>query len=205
MSEQQQDGQSPLPSHADLLLEALSRPLEPHEQQQVQAELATDPEAAADAQVLEILNAHRTLSHWERRQSDDFAQFVRALPRPQRHAWLARLQTHMTRHALAYLSVLLLQTTSIAWLLSRDEQGAAAYRGVAVNSCPVLKVRFASGVSEEQIRRVLLQVDGQIIEGPDPLGQYAISVPADHFNTARATVQKIAEHVDTDSENCTTP
>jgi hypothetical protein len=202
MSEQPQDEQNPLPSHADLLLEALSRPLEPQEQQQVQAELATDPEAAADARVLEILNAHRTLSHWERRQSDAFAQFARALPSQQRHAWLVRLQTHMTRHALAYLSVLLLQTTSIAWLMSRDEQGLAAYRGVALNSCPALKVRFASGVSEEQIRRVLLQVDGHIVDGPDGQGAYAISLPAEKTAAAQAALSPIAEHIDDAKTEC---
>lgn len=203
MSEQNRDQETPLPPHAELLLEALTRPLTEEEQQQIKAQLAAEPQAAADAALLDTLNAHRTLSHWERRQPDAFAQFARALPRRARHRWLERLQQHMTRHALAYLSVLLVQTTSIAWLLNNNDPSASAYRGLSAANCPSFSVRFAGGVSEAQIRRVLLQVDGRIVNGPDEQGLYAISVGKDKTATARAALTPIAEYIDTGKRECT--
>lgn len=50
---------------------------------------------------------------------------------------------------------------------------------VAVAAGPQVRVVFADGATERQIRGVLLPIGGQLAGGPSPLGVYTIEIPRD--------------------------
>ncbi len=50
---------------------------------------------------------------------------------------------------------------------------------------PVLEVRFSRLATEYELRKLLLEIDGHLVDGPSQLGDYRISVSADRLETAR--------------------
>jgi len=87
-------------------------------------------------------------------------------------------------------AVVFCQTVAIGVLWrakDAEEAGYATERAVGhgAASLPALTVRFKPGTPELEIRKLLLGIDGRIVGGPDQLGNYLVSVPADELEPAR--------------------
>lgn len=55
---------------------------------------------------------------------------------------------------------------------------------------PALQVTFKSLATEREIRLLLIQIQGRIIDGPRQLGDYTVSVPPERLKEAQATLKK---------------
>ncbi|MEO5863225.1 MAG: hypothetical protein ABIQ03_12285 [Burkholderiales bacterium] len=55
---------------------------------------------------------------------------------------------------------------------------------------PALQVTFKSSATERDIRFLLIQIQGRIIDGPKQLGDFTVSVPEERFEQAKATLEK---------------
>ncbi|MCL4688100.1 MAG: hypothetical protein KJ007_05995 [Burkholderiales bacterium] len=97
--------------------------------------------------------------------------------------WLDWLASPQWRPALAGLFLLVVgQSVVIAWLAQDRPPDAAveAYRSARPASAlphEFVAVTFRPEASEEQIRRFLLELEGQILAGPKPSGEYVVTAP----------------------------
>lgn len=93
--------------------------------------------------------------------------------------------------------VLVGQTAALALavglLLAPDHRGAppsAAFRTLAApgptlaGAGPRLRVLFSEGATEQEIRRLLHEIRGRIVDGPSPMGLYAIELAGDPADSA---------------------
>ncbi|MEO7244628.1 MAG: hypothetical protein ABIX12_05735 [Rubrivivax sp.] len=83
--------------------------------------------------------------------------------------------------ALAGLAVVAIQGGFILSLLHTADDDAAelrALRATVVEDRPLLKLNFAPVAQEEQIRHLLISIQGHLTGGPGQLGDYYVAVPA---------------------------
>jgi hypothetical protein len=130
-------------------------------------EVAPAPHPAHLARILEKIGDHERAA-W-RSPLESLRNLLTATPRPVRWALAAQL-------------VLVL---GLSLGLSLHRQPAAASAGYRTLSdappAPVpssrLRVVFAAGTTEQEIRDLLLGIRGQIVSGPSSLGVYTVEVP----------------------------
>ncbi|MCC6143681.1 MAG: hypothetical protein IT368_07730 [Candidatus Hydrogenedentes bacterium] len=97
--------------------------------------------------------------------------------------WLDWLASPRWRPAVAGLFLLVIgQSVVIAWLAQDRPPEAAgeAYRSARpAGALPheFVAITFRPEASEEQIRRFLLELEGQILAGPKPSGEYVVTAP----------------------------
>ena len=97
--------------------------------------------------------------------------------------WLDWLASPQWRPALAGLFLLVVgQSVVIAWLAQDrpPEAVGETYRSgrpAGVLPHEFVAVTFRPEASEEQIRRFLLELEGQILAGPKPSGEYVVTAP----------------------------
>jgi anti-sigma factor RsiW len=81
-------------------------------------------------------------------------------------------------------SLLIAQTLVIGVLLSEREGVLRPASGPAQAQGALLQVQFRADATEVQIRRLLLEIGGEIVGGPGSLGIYTVRVPAQEAETA---------------------
>jgi hypothetical protein len=104
------------------------------------------------------------------------------------------------RPALAVAAVLVVaQAITLGFLVNKVQDqdrlilGYSTTRAVAGQqdlNRPVLRITFKSGATERDIRLLLLQVQGRIIDGPTQLGDYRVELPAERLEEAKSVLQK---------------
>jgi hypothetical protein len=67
------------------------------------------------------------------------------------------------------------QFVVIGWMASSQVAPDDGMRGVQVAEMRTLRVHFADGVSERQIREALLAAGARIVGGPNQIGEYWIA------------------------------
>lgn len=121
-----------------------------------------------------------------------------------RDSWIKRIWDGLAgmnaRPAWAMAGVLVLaQAITLGFLVKevRDQDqiisGYSATRAVADQrelNRPALQVTFKSGATERDIRFLLIQIQGSIIDGPKQLGDYTVSVPEERLKEAKSTLEK---------------
>ena len=83
--------------------------------------------------------------------------------------------------ALAGVALMAVQGGVIYNLLQPGQDDAAQVRALStarVNGGPLLKLRFAPGAREVDIRLALVSVEGNVASGPGPQGDYFVRVPS---------------------------
>jgi hypothetical protein len=103
-----------------------------------------------------------------------------------------------TRPAFAVAVVVVVaQAIALGFLVQelRDQEqlisGYSATRAAANHpNMPALQVTFKSLATEREIRLLLIQIQGRIIDGPRQLGDYTVSVPAERLKEAKSTLEK---------------
>jgi hypothetical protein len=104
------------------------------------------------------------------------------------------------RPAFAMACVLVLaQAITLGFLVKevRDQDqlisGYSATRAAADQqelNRPALRVTFKSSATERDIRLLLIQIQGRIIDGPKQLGDYTVSVPGERLMEAKSILEK---------------
>lgn len=95
-------------------------------------------------------------------------------------------------YALAGLALVVVQGGVILNLLGHAREDAdqiRALNAVRVEEGPMLKISFAPGAKEADIRMLVVQVGGELAGGPGQLGDYYLRVPAGSEAAALARVQ----------------
>jgi hypothetical protein len=103
-----------------------------------------------------------------------------------------------TRPAFAVAVVVVVaQAIALGFLVQelRDQEqlisGYSATRAAANHpNMPALQVTFKSLATEREIRLLLIQIQGRMIDGPRQLGDYTVSVPEERLKEAKSTLEK---------------
>lgn len=128
------------------------------------------------------------------------ADLATAQPSPmiERIARLFATLTSRPAFALA-ATVLLAQTIAIGTLLKQlhdRDQLISQYRGILAvpqqtqGRLAALQVTFKSTASEQDIRALLIDIQGHIVDGPKQLGDYTIAVPQQAFERAKTVLEQ---------------
>lgn len=165
---------------------------------EARAELATLQQLAAAVQAQEALrNSEQTLPSdmgWARLQRSLTAQA--ATPKPQRDWWRPGLAVAAALVVALQIGILARpDSTDSDWRLQSGDtvqQVSGGYR---------LQIRFVEHAQWQQIRTLLLEVDGLLVDGPSALGVMQIYVPANkHFSDGKALLlylqsKSVVQHV----------
>ena len=93
--------------------------------------------------------------------------------------------------AAATASILILVASLFLLVPEQDEyQGLTSTPGSAAG--PIVQLVFAPQTTERELRTLLLESGGQVIDGPSPRGVYRISLPTEA--DAMATATRLAAH-----------
>jgi hypothetical protein len=107
------------------------------------------------------------------------------------------------RPALAYaaVAIVVVQAGVIGALVTQQGKQDAelaqwrSMRATGVIGGPVLRLSFKPETTEQDIRTLLVRMDGSLVGGPGQLGAYIVYVPADRITAAQAAAQQDA-HVE---------
>jgi hypothetical protein len=88
------------------------------------------------------------------------------------------------------LSVVVAQAGVIGRLAWTSRASAVAYSGDRAEAVavPLLHLRFRHDATEYEIRKLLLDADVRVVDGPSQLGDYSVSVSADRLEDVRRTL-----------------
>jgi hypothetical protein len=123
-----------------------------------------------------------------------------AKPAPARASWSSRLGeffaslTARPAYALG-VAVIVAQAGIIGALLSKTavEPQFADTRAIApqpVADAQVLRVTFKAQATERDMRLLLVQVSGRVVDGPGQLGDYIVAVPAKRLEVAKQEMEQ---------------
>jgi hypothetical protein len=90
---------------------------------------------------------------------------------------------------------------------SPDAPPYAAHRSAASTE-PILEVRFHRSTPEYELRKLLLEIDAHLVDGPSQLGDYRISVSTERLEAARQTLSRspfVAQVAVVAARGCCTP
>jgi hypothetical protein len=175
-------------SEADQLLTAmLDRPLTRNEQGRLLQLLQHDPGATADLAVLELIALHRAQTQIESGEQQALARYRALMASPSPLArnpakaktvhggWLGWFDALLQRPVLIG-SCLAIQVLFIGALLIGLGHEYSGARSVAPGgACGPFLLAMDDHLTLGELRRVLLQSDIRIVDGPDAQGRYAIA------------------------------
>ena len=91
-------------------------------------------------------------------------------------SWFGSFLTPQLGTAMAVL--LAVQTVTVVYLVSEQEQPTVEYRSAAgTQQVPVIRAMFDAGITEKSLREALSAQGASIIDGPNDLGEYVILSP----------------------------
>lgn len=171
---------------ADLLASMLDRPLTRLEQDRLNTLLIQDPSLSADLALLELIALHRAHLQIEigaQRAQENFSALVdsaaiadvpkeaTAVPR----SWLGWLADLLAQPMLVG-ACLVTQFVVIGLLVLGQGHEYSAERGMRSSpACGRFLVLLDDHLTLRELRRVLVQSDLRILDGPDAQGRYAIT------------------------------
>lgn len=107
-------------------------------------------------------------------------------------AWFGGRDGLRPAYGIALVALVLVQAGVIANLWQQhtdDQQTIRAGRTEPVDDAPLLKVNFAAGTKEADLRFLLLEVQGVLVGGPGQLGDYYVRVPKGRESDAVAQLR----------------
>jgi hypothetical protein len=175
----------------ELLPFAANGSLSPEEQAEIDAAAAADPQVAAELKSLRAIgDAMRTTETPASPGALGWARLQREL-RKSAPSRTRALRADVWRWvAIAACLVVVAQTLALTALLSRrDDVLVAAGDSGAAQGAFIAQIVFKPDAREQDIRALLLDVKGALVDGPSALGVYKASFRSEE--EARAAVEKL--------------
>lgn len=214
----------PLSDEALLLLEVIERELTAREKAILKEAARRDPMLRSTAEVMKRLVDEKAALQYERGQNASWKQFNALLgtsktikeqyiPNGARvnpfSGVINGIKGVLTRSPTFVATVLIVQLVAIFWLATplhteqakRPAVSNGVYRSLPGQSaCAPFIVFFKGQITESELRRVLLQHNLRIVDGPTQQGGFIMSAPGFKLDRLRTTLANIADRMEVNAD-----